>query len=89
MVACKPSGKHRAGDESLCTLLAFQEAINKVRPANWKEECRSIGMIFYLFGLTLRGREDADISAGCPSIERTRISLLVEMRWRSRDIMSR
>lgn len=41
-----PAGKHREGDESLCTLQAFKEAIDAVRPANWKEECRSIGTLF-------------------------------------------
>jgi acid phosphatase len=43
IVACKPSGKHREGDESLCTFAAFKEAIEKVRPEDWKSECRLLG----------------------------------------------
>jgi hypothetical protein len=43
IVACKPSRKHREGDESLCTLEAFKEVIEKVRPLDVKEECRLIG----------------------------------------------
>ena len=43
IVACKSAGKHRNGDQSLCTLAAFREVIEKVRPVNLKEECRLIG----------------------------------------------
>lgn len=38
-VACKPNGKHWEGDESFCTLEAFRDAVEKVRPKNWHEEC--------------------------------------------------
>lgn len=48
IVACKPLGKHRVGDESLCTLQAFREVVEKVIPENLKEECRLIGVIFWL-----------------------------------------
>jgi len=37
---CKGKGKHREGDETFCTLDAFREIVEKVRPTNWKEECR-------------------------------------------------
>ena len=49
MIACKPSGKHREGDESLCTLKAFKEVIEKVRPVNLKKECRLIGKWYLKF----------------------------------------
>ena len=44
-VACKPVGKHREGDESFCTLEAFREVIEKIRPVDWYKECRVPGMI--------------------------------------------
>lgn len=37
--ACKKPGHHLEGDESFCTMAAFKEAIEKVTPANWKNEC--------------------------------------------------
>jgi hypothetical protein len=40
MIACQPVGKHRNGDESLCTLEAFKEVVEKVRPKDWTLECR-------------------------------------------------
>jgi len=40
---CKEKGKHHEGDETLCTLDAFKEIVEKVRPVNWKEECRVRG----------------------------------------------
>jgi acid phosphatase len=43
---CKEVGKHREGDESLCTLEAFREAVSKVRPGNWRKECAAIGLHF-------------------------------------------
>lgn len=43
-VACKSAGKHRDGDESLCTLAAFREVIEKVRPVDWSAECRVPGI---------------------------------------------
>ena len=43
---CKGKGKHREGDETFCTLDAFREIVEKVRPTNWKEECRVRGTIF-------------------------------------------
>lgn len=49
MPACKPTGKHRQGDETLCTLAAFKEVIDKVRPVDWTAECRVLG-ILPLFG---------------------------------------
>jgi hypothetical protein len=45
MEACKPSGKHREGDESLCTLEAFKEVVEKIRPGDWSQECRLIGNV--------------------------------------------
>jgi acid phosphatase len=43
---CMGKGKHREGDETLCTLDAFREIVEKVRPVNWKEECRVRGTSF-------------------------------------------
>jgi acid phosphatase len=42
--ACKPAGKHRQGDESMCTMEAFKEVIERIRPADWSQECRVPGM---------------------------------------------
>ncbi|KAF2150793.1 acid phosphatase [Myriangium duriaei CBS 260.36] len=36
---CAPEGKHRDGDESLCTLIAFKEVVDKFTPRSWKTEC--------------------------------------------------
>jgi acid phosphatase len=44
MVACAERGKHKEGDETLCTLEAFAEAVENVRPVNWRKECETIGM---------------------------------------------
>jgi acid phosphatase len=41
---CKPVGKHRAGDESLCTLAAFREVVERVRPKDLVEECKILGI---------------------------------------------
>ena len=45
--ACKPMGKHREGDESLCTLAAFREVVEQVRPQDFGKECRLIGISPY------------------------------------------
>lgn len=38
---CKEVGRHRAGDESFCTLAAFKEAADSFTPQDWKKECMS------------------------------------------------
>ena len=48
-VACKAVGRHRAGDDSLCTLDAFKDAIEKVRPVDWSKECRLSGIVDALY----------------------------------------
>jgi acid phosphatase len=48
IIACKPAGKHRDGDESLCTLEAFRQVIEKIRPVDWRQECRVPGMTSYV-----------------------------------------
>lgn len=41
---CRAVGKHRGGDESLCTLAAFREVVEKVRPKDLVEECKVPGI---------------------------------------------
>jgi acid phosphatase len=41
---CAGVGKHRGGDESLCTLEAFREVVERVRPGDLVEECKIVGM---------------------------------------------
>ena len=38
---CQVEGRHRVGDESLCTLAAFKEAADSFTPQDWKKECMS------------------------------------------------
>ncbi|KAI9675751.1 MAG: hypothetical protein M1817_001118 [Caeruleum heppii] len=38
---CKAAGKHREGDESLCTLTAFKTVVDRFTPKNWKQACAS------------------------------------------------
>lgn len=38
---CQVDGRHRVGDESLCTLAAFKEAADSFTPQDWKKECMS------------------------------------------------
>jgi len=37
---CKAAGKHFQDDESLCTLEAFKEIVDKITPRTWKQECK-------------------------------------------------
>jgi hypothetical protein len=38
---CADHGKHHpSGDQSLCTLKAFREAIDSQVPKDWAEECK-------------------------------------------------
>jgi acid phosphatase len=37
--ACKKEGNHLDGDESFCTMTAFREAVEKIAPQDWKQEC--------------------------------------------------
>lgn len=39
MPGCRPVGKHYKDDESLCTLSAFKEVVDKFTPKDWKKEC--------------------------------------------------
>ncbi|PNS17321.1 hypothetical protein CAC42_7004 [Sphaceloma murrayae] len=36
---CRPVGKHYKDDESLCTLSAFKDIVDKFTPKDWKKEC--------------------------------------------------
>jgi acid phosphatase len=39
---CAETGKHHPnGDQSLCTLAAFREAVDKQIPKDWAEECKA------------------------------------------------
>lgn len=43
-VGCQANGKHWDKDASFCTLEAFRDIVEKVRPSNWVEECRVLGI---------------------------------------------
>lgn len=36
---CAPVGKHYGDDESLCSLVAFKEVVDKITPTDWRKEC--------------------------------------------------
>ncbi|KAF8437860.1 histidine phosphatase superfamily [Terfezia claveryi] len=38
---CRPKGRHLEGDESLCTLVAFKNIVEKMAPANLRRDCNS------------------------------------------------
>ncbi|KAF8419318.1 histidine phosphatase superfamily [Tirmania nivea] len=38
---CRPKGRHLEGDESLCTLVAFKNIVEKIAPTNWRRDCNS------------------------------------------------
>jgi acid phosphatase len=66
--ACKATGKHREGDETLCTLEAFKEVIEKVRPVDWSQECRVPGITCHFCGLIISGGEIAFVSTWRSSV---------------------
>lgn len=67
---CREKGKHREGDETFCTLDAFKEIVEKVRPVNWKEECRVRGFCPLQVGklIVFRSGEGAQVSSWRSSV---------------------
>jgi len=40
--ACKAKANHLDGNESFCTLDAFRQVVEQMRPKDWKQECRLV-----------------------------------------------
>ncbi|KAF8247060.1 phosphoglycerate mutase-like protein [Wilcoxina mikolae CBS 423.85] len=41
IAGCRKEGKHLQGDQTLCTMAAFKETIEKIAPKDWKKECHA------------------------------------------------